>query len=93
MIACAISKSDAQVAFQKRESINFSQVKITDKFWNSRINAVTNISIPVCIDQTEFKTGRIRNFEKVAAKKAEIMKVFITMIQMYIKLWKQYRIH
>ena len=69
MIACAISKSDAQVAFQNRESINFSQVKITDKFWNSRINAVTNISIPVCIDQTEFKTGRIRNFEKVAAKK------------------------
>jgi DUF1680 family protein len=71
MIACAISKSDAQVAFQKRESVNFSQVKITDKFWNSRINAVTNISIPVCIDQTEFKTGRIRNFEKVAAKKGE----------------------
>ena len=71
MIACAITKSDAQVAFQNRESINFSQVKITDKFWNSRINAVTNISIPVCIDQTEFKTGRIRNFEKVAAKKGE----------------------
>jgi len=71
IIACAISKSDAQISSQKRESVNFSQIKITDKFWNSRINAVTNVSIPVCIDQTEVKTGRIRNFEKVAAKKGE----------------------
>ena len=71
VIAFAISKSEAQISFQKRESVNFSQIKITDKFWNSRINAVTNVSIPVCIDQTEVKTGRIRNFEKVAAKKGE----------------------
>ena len=71
VIAFAISKAEAQISFQKRESVNFSQIKITDKFWNSRINAVTNVSIPVCIDQTEVKTGRIRNFEKVAAKKGE----------------------
>lgn len=68
---CSISNSEAQHSLQKLESVSYAQVKIDDKFWKSRISAVSNFSIPVCIDQTEVKTGRIRNFEKVAAKKGE----------------------
>jgi uncharacterized protein len=68
---CLLSKSVAQTSFQKMEPVNFSQVKIEDNFWNPRIHAVSSVTIPVCINQTEVKTARIRNFEKVAANKGE----------------------
>jgi DUF1680 family protein len=61
----------AQTALQKMESVNFSQVEIEDSFWKPRIYTVSSVTIPVCINQTEVKTARIRNFEKVAAKKGE----------------------
>jgi DUF1680 family protein len=61
----------AQTALQKMESVNFSQVEIEDSFWKPRIYTVSTVTIPVCINQTEVKTARIRNFEKVAAKKGE----------------------
>jgi DUF1680 family protein len=69
---CAISTSYAQTAVQKIEPVNFSQVEIEDSFWKPRIHTVSSVTIPVCIDQTEVKTARIRNFEKVAAKKGEV---------------------
>ncbi|MEI6140975.1 MAG: beta-L-arabinofuranosidase domain-containing protein [Mariniphaga sp.] len=53
------------------ETVNFSQVAIEDNFWKPRILTVSTVTIPVCINQTEVKTARIRNFEKVAAKKGE----------------------
>ena len=56
---------------EKIEFINFSKVNITDNFWKPKIDKVATITIPVCIDQTEVKTPRIRNFEKVARKKGE----------------------
>ena len=61
----------AQNNLQKMEPVNFSQVEIQDNFWKPIINKVTTVTIPVCIEQTEVKTPRIRNFEKVAAKKGE----------------------
>ena len=61
----------SQSPVQKMEPINFSQVTIEDNFWKPRIYSVSKVTIPVCIDQTEVKTARIRNFEKVAAKKGE----------------------
>lgn len=60
-----------QQKFAQLSPVNFSKVKITDNFWKFRIDKVTDVTIPVCIDQTEFKTPRIRNFEKVARKKGE----------------------
>jgi DUF1680 family protein len=51
--------------------VSFSKVEINDKFWSPRISTVTNVTIPVCIEQTEVKTPRIRNFEKVARAKGE----------------------
>lgn len=56
---------------EKIEFINFSKVNITDNFWKPKIDKVAMVTIPVCIDQTEVKTPRIRNFEKVARKKGE----------------------
>ena len=72
LFSCAISISYAQTAVQKIEPVNFSQVEIEDSFWKPRIYTVSTVTIPVCIDQTEVKTARIRNFEKVAAKKGEV---------------------
>ncbi|MFA5818442.1 MAG: beta-L-arabinofuranosidase domain-containing protein [Bacteroidales bacterium] len=68
---CSITKTEAQTSFQKMESVKFSQVEIEDNFWKPRIYTVSKVTIPVCINQTEVKTARIRNFEKVAAKKGE----------------------
>ena len=68
---CSLSNVEAQHTMLKLEPVSYSKVKIDDRFWKSRMNAVSNVTIPVCIDQTEVKTGRIRNFEKVAAKKGE----------------------
>ena len=65
------SQIEAQTSLQKIEPVNFSQVDIQDNFWKPRIYTVSTVTIPVCIDQTEVKTARIRNFEKVAAKKGE----------------------
>lgn len=53
------------------QPVNFSRVNITDQFWAPRIKKVSEVTIPVCIDQTEVKTPRIRNFEKVARKAGE----------------------
>jgi DUF1680 family protein len=58
----------AQPATQKMEPVSFSQVIINDGFWKPRIEKVSKVTIPVCIEQTEVKTPRIRNFEKVARK-------------------------
>lgn len=53
------------------QPVGFSQVKINDAFWTPRQETVTKVTIPVCIDQTEVKTPRIRNFEKVARNDGE----------------------
>ena len=51
--------------------VNFSTVVITDPFWKPKIDKVATKTLEACIYQTEFKTGRIRNFEKAARNKGE----------------------
>lgn len=55
-----------QTVTRKLENINFSKVTIEDAFWKPRMEKVADVTIPVCMDQTEFKTPRIRNFEITA---------------------------
>ncbi|TWR26188.1 glycoside hydrolase family 127 protein [Mucilaginibacter achroorhodeus] len=55
----------------KMQPVSFAKVNITDNFWAPRIKTVSRVTIPVCIEQTEIKTPRIRNFEKVAHKQGE----------------------
>ena len=61
----------AQTTFPQIEAVNYSKVQITDAFWKPKIEKVARTTIPVCIEQTEIKTPRIDNFEKVARKKGE----------------------
>ncbi|WP_461080772.1 glycoside hydrolase family 127 protein [Spirosoma flavus] len=56
---------------QRFEPVGFSQVSITDKFWKPKLDKVATATLQACIVQTEQKTGRIRNFEKVARKQGE----------------------
>lgn len=55
-----------QTKLAKLSPVKFSEVQITDAFWKPRIDKIASVTVPVCIQQTEVKTGRIRNFERVA---------------------------
>ncbi|MCW3079378.1 beta-L-arabinofuranosidase domain-containing protein [Segetibacter sp.] len=59
----------SQTSIQQYQNVKFSQVEINDKFWRPKIDKVSTVTIPVCIDQTEVKTPRIRNFEIAAGKR------------------------
>jgi DUF1680 family protein len=61
----------AQTPLQRIQGVSFSQVNITDPFWKSKMDKVATSTLQACILQTEVKTPRIRNFEKVARKKGE----------------------
>ncbi len=61
----------AQSLAQQYEPVNFSQVNITDAFWKPKLHKVATATLQACIYQTEEKTPRIRNFEKVARKQGE----------------------
>ncbi|MCB0686961.1 MAG: glycoside hydrolase family 127 protein [Saprospiraceae bacterium] len=47
--------------------VDFSEVVIEDSFWSPRLDKISSATLPACIEQTEEKTGRIRNFEKAAS--------------------------
>lgn len=55
----------------KMQPVNFSKVVITDAFWKPKLDKVATKTLDACIYQTEVKTPRIRNFEKVARKQGE----------------------
>lgn len=46
--------------------VSFSSVTIDDDFWTPRLLIHKDVTLPVCIDQIENRTGRIRNFENAA---------------------------
>ena len=48
------------------QHVDFACVHVSDSFWSPRLERVARVTIPVCIDQTEVQTGRIRNFENAA---------------------------
>lgn len=67
-IVC-IQSLRAQTSIQQYQNVKFSKVQINDKFWLPKIEKIAAVTIPVCIDQTEVKTPRIRNFEIAAGKR------------------------
>ncbi len=62
---------NAQTPAEKFEFASFAQVNITDEFWKPKIDKVATVTMKACIYQTEVKTPRIRNFEKVARHDGE----------------------
>ncbi len=67
----AVAKIFSQTPLEKFEFVNFSKVNITDDFWKPKIDKVATVTMKACIYQTEVRTPRIRNFEKVARNKGE----------------------
>lgn len=61
----------AQTSLQKLYPLNFSKVEIIDSFWKPRMETVATSTLQACVEYTENKTGRIRNFEKVARGRGE----------------------
>jgi len=68
-IFAALTVSSCQLADKSpkaMQQVDFSQVLIKDAFWSPRLENNAKNTIPVCIDQIENQTGRMRNFEKAA---------------------------
>ena len=74
-LSCKTSNKDNR-CFDKIASVDFSQVSITDNFWSPRLKSHVSTTLPVCIDQIENKTGRIRNFENAARGTGEHSGIF-----------------
>ncbi|MCF1715043.1 glycoside hydrolase family 127 protein [Flavihumibacter sp. RY-1] len=68
-IVCLSSTTLHSQSLQKLQPVSFSEVTIEDGFWSPKLATVANVTIKACIDYTENKTGRIRNFERAAAHK------------------------
>lgn len=74
---CQTSKEDIKEQPLKMiEQIDFSHVKINDNFWSPRLSKHVSATLPVCIDQIENQTGRIRNFENAAKGEGEYSGIF-----------------
>ena len=54
---CSISNLKAQHSLQKLESVSYSKVKIDDKFWKSRISAVSNVTSPCVLIKPKSRPG------------------------------------
>lgn len=62
--------------YRRMKQVDFSHVNITDSFWSPRLrNHVIN-TLPVCIDQIENQTGRMRNFENAANRAGDHSGIF-----------------
>lgn len=74
---CQTSKEDIKEQPLKMiEQIDFSHVKINDNFWSPRLSKHVSATLPVCIDQIENQTGRIRNLENAAKGEGEHSGIF-----------------
>ena len=66
-----IGIGQAQTPAKKFEPVSFAQVTVNDNFWKPAMEKVATTTLQACVLQTEVKTPRIKNFEKVARKKNE----------------------
>jgi DUF1680 family protein len=65
------NEAQSQTSFQKLYPVNFSDIVITDDFWKPKMKMVATATLDACVNYTQDKTGRIRNFEKAAARKGK----------------------
>lgn len=77
LAGCQTSREEGPAAtLRKIEPVDFSHVRIDDRFWSPRLEKHVSATLPVCIDQIENQTGRIRNFERAAAGSGEHSGIF-----------------
>ncbi|MBS1508589.1 MAG: glycoside hydrolase family 127 protein [Bacteroidetes bacterium] len=67
----SLTYAQEQTPTRKFEPVSFSQVTITDSFWKPTMDKVATTTLQACVFQTEVKTPRLKNFEKVARNKGE----------------------
>ena len=67
VLFCMACTNDSPCPTKVMHQVDFSKVHIDDAFWNPRLENNALQTIPVCIDQIENRTGRIRNFENAAS--------------------------
>lgn len=75
-IGCTNKDSKGEIATKKIIPVDFSHVRINDGFWSPRLKNHVLYTLPVCIDQIENKTGRIRNFENAANRSGKHLGIF-----------------
>lgn len=76
---CGAKESGAapeSAPFEQINPVDFSHVQIRDSFWSPRLERHTTVTLPVCIDQIENRTGRIRNFENAAKGRGKHSGIF-----------------
>src|SRR5690554_314057 len=76
LIVLAGCSEDRKSTSSKLTPVDFSYVQITDSFWSRILTNHVNTTLPVCIDQIENKSGRIRNFENAALGEGEHSGIF-----------------
>ncbi|HTN08586.1 glycoside hydrolase family 127 protein [Agriterribacter sp.] len=62
----SVATAASQTSLQKLYPVSFSDVTITDPFWKPKMGTVATATLDACVNYTQDKTGRIRNFEKAA---------------------------
>ena len=76
LLLTACKSQDEPLPYRRMKQVDFSHVNITDSFWSPRLrNHVIN-TLPVCIDQIENQTGRMRNFENAANRAGDHSGIF-----------------
>ena len=55
LLLCTAVTAGAREARKAMTQVNFSKVKVTDRFWSPRIENNALHTIPVCLDQIENK--------------------------------------
>ena len=66
LFAACTTERQNESSLRKIDSVDFSHVRIQDKFWSPRLDKHKTATLPVCIDQIENQTGRMQNFENAA---------------------------
>ncbi|MCQ2149439.1 MAG: glycoside hydrolase family 127 protein [Bacteroidales bacterium] len=76
-LLCSCDRNSTQLHGGKKITpVNFSDVRISDSFWSPRLESHKEVTMAVCIDQIENKTGRMRNFENAAKGEGEHSGIF-----------------
>lgn len=73
---CTTQQDATEIPLKMIDPIDFSHVHIQDGFWSPRLEKHKSSTLPVCIDQIENQTGRIKNFENAAKGKGEHSGIF-----------------
>jgi len=78
IVAVVVLSSIASFAQQKDypiKGVDFTKVKLTDKFWLPRIKTNHTVTIPASFERCD-KTGRVKNFEMAAARSGKFCTIY-----------------